>query len=72
MRDTTVIHTDLGLLDAWTPEKFTNQNTLEMNGTLLYTGINLDAFVKSIRSRHSREGGSPEALEKTGFPPSRE
>jgi len=32
----------------------------------------IDAFVKSPPGRHSREGGSPEALEKTGFPPTRE
>jgi len=31
-----------------------------------------DEFVKSPQGRHSREGGSPEMLEKTGFPPSRE
>jgi len=28
-----------------------------------------DGLVKSSQSRHSREGGSPEVLEKTGFPP---
>jgi hypothetical protein len=34
--------------------------------------IILDGLIKSPLSRHSREGGSPEALEKTGFPPTRE
>jgi hypothetical protein len=34
--------------------------------------MKFDAFVKSLPGRHSREGGSPEALEKTGFPPPRE
>jgi len=34
--------------------------------------ITFEALVKSLKSRHSREGGSPEALEKTGFPPTRE
>ena len=37
-----------------------------------YDSDNHDSFVKSLLGRHSREGGSPEALEKTGFPPSRE
>jgi len=27
-----------------------------------------DIFVKSRKSRHSRENGSPEIVEKTGFP----
>jgi hypothetical protein len=30
--------------------------------------LNFDGHVKSPPSRHSREGGSPESLEKTGFP----
>jgi hypothetical protein len=34
--------------------------------------ITLDGLVKSLSGRHSREGGSPEALVKTGFPPPRE
>ena len=34
--------------------------------------ITFEALAKSLKSRHSREGGSPEALEKTGFPPTRE
>ena len=37
-----------------------------------FASTNLDAFVKSLPGRHSREGGSPEALVKTGFPPPRE
>jgi len=32
----------------------------------------IDGLVKSPPGRHSREGGSPEDLRKTGFPPSRE
>jgi hypothetical protein len=34
--------------------------------------VSVDEFVKSPINRHSREGGSPEGLGKTGFPPSRE
>jgi hypothetical protein len=36
------------------------------------TGVNPDELVRSLLGRHSREGGSPEDLRKTGFPPSRE
>jgi hypothetical protein len=32
----------------------------------------IDELVKSQKSRHSREGGSPELLDSTGFPLSRE
>jgi len=32
----------------------------------------LDAFAKSQNSCHSREGGSPDLSDITGFPPSRE
>jgi len=49
---------------------------------VLHTALKLKAFgtrrsifdepVKSRKSRHSRESGSPQRLEKTGFPPSRE
>jgi demethylmenaquinone methyltransferase/2-methoxy-6-polyprenyl-1,4-benzoquinol methylase len=38
----------------------------------IYKGIKKDAFVKSPPGRHSREGGSPENLRKTGFPLPRE
>jgi hypothetical protein len=38
----------------------------------VYEAIKFDAFVKSPTGRHSREGGSPEDLIKTGFPPPRE
>jgi len=34
----------------------------------LYWFSKIDGFVKSPPSRHSREGGSPEALEIPGFP----
>jgi hypothetical protein len=33
---------------------------------------NFDEVGKSLLGRHSREGGSPEYLGKTGFPPTRE
>jgi len=32
----------------------------------------IDGFAKSPPGRHSRAGGSPENLEKPGFPPARE
>jgi hypothetical protein len=38
----------------------------------IFSGIKKDELVKSLPGRHSREGGSPEALVKTGFPPPRE
>jgi hypothetical protein len=34
--------------------------------------VKFDALVKSRKSCHSRENGSPEVFEKTGFPLSRE
>jgi len=34
--------------------------------------VKVDVFVKSPPGRHSREGGSPEDVKKTGFPPPRE
>jgi hypothetical protein len=37
-----------------------------------YWTLKVDAFVKSPKYRHSREGGCPELIEITGFPPSRE
>ena len=37
-----------------------------------FWSLNIDGFVKSAGSRHSRRGGSPELFEITGFPPSRE
>ena len=37
-----------------------------------YLEFMFDAFVKICPGRHSREGGSPDGLRKTGFPPSRE
>jgi hypothetical protein len=38
----------------------------------VYESIKIDELVKSPPGRHSREGGSPEDLIKTGFPPPRE
>ena len=38
----------------------------------VYEAVKLDELVKSPPGRHSREGGSPEGLVNTGFPPSRE
>jgi len=37
-----------------------------------YEAVKYDDIVKSQKSRHSRENGSPEVFEKTGFPLSRE
>ena len=56
-------------------EKIRFLPTVEMTDAKLptfYESIKLDDLVKSPLSCHSREGGSPEMPEKTGFPPSRE
>jgi hypothetical protein len=37
-----------------------------------FVRLKFDDFVKSQKSRRSREGGSPEPLDLTGFPLSRE
>ena len=37
-----------------------------------YSIFNIDGLVKSLQGRHSRESGSPELVDFTGFPLSRE
>jgi hypothetical protein len=52
--------------------KINRLKTRKIRLLTFYDTIKIDGLVKSLQGRHSRESGSPELVDFTGFPLSRE